>query len=222
MVIAHILVGPDEDHLPLVLERARAWANSVFCVIDPAASKKEKAIVDQYADGYWTGPPLFLLDEAAHRQTAWNLMVIALDPSPEDWMVIIDADEVITMPHLVQKAAKDPFFDGKRVGFTIYNLWDGPQYRADGPFRVKTEWLMFQFRQGAHWSPNSTARAPDYVYNLPPVTEPLSDIAHYGYLTAEQRERKWKRDQARGKDVTALSTKPLLGTWKKGGLPKNG
>lgn len=220
MIIAHVLVGPDEPYLDFTLERVRAWADEVFCVLDPAAELKEQGKVHLHADSYWTGPPLFLLDEAAHRETAWNLMVAALNPSPEDWIVVIDADEVITMPGLVRKAAKSPEFQGKGLGFTVYNMWDGPHYRIDLRFAPVIERLMFQFKPKATFTPGQRHRAPSYAYALTPTNVPLCDIAHFGYYTDKDRERKAKRDAGRGDDVTDLATRPVLLPWKKGGLPK--
>lgn len=213
-----MLVGPDEPYLSTVLERARAWADELFCILDPAATKHEQALVDRWADSYWTGPPSFMLNEGLYRQTAWNLMVAAHGPSSDDWVVVIDADEIIVRPDMVRKAAKEPMFSGKAIGMSIHHIWDGPYYRTDGRFAVTVEPLMFPFRPQATFV--SEYRYPTYVLALPPINDALSEVAHLGYFTNDDRMRKAKRDKLRGRSTTDIHTEPVLRPWNKGGLPK--
>lgn len=219
MIVCHMLVGPGEskNRLAVVLDRAGSWADELFCVLDPACTSADRKLVDDHSTSWWQSNHLFLLDEAAARETAWNLMTIALAPADDDWIVCLDADEVIHQPALVRQAAKT--FTRKKVGFTVYNLWNQTEYRTDGRFAPKIEYLMFPYQSRAHWPRGSLSRVPAYAQALLGVAEPLTDIIHYGYRTPELRQEKLRRDHARGlMEPAEIEAEPKLSPWTKGGL----
>jgi hypothetical protein len=205
--------------LELALGRAKVWADQLFCVIDPDCGVGERTAVDSHSDAYVGGRFPLVDDETLYRREAWAHMSEALAPGSDDWVVCIDSDEIVLDPRLVTKAAKT--FSDKKVGFVVYNIWSRDEYRVDGRFAPKVEWLMFPYRSGAHWGSGSTARTPDYVSNLLPVSRPLTDIVHFGYKNSVLRHRKLLRDAARGRMTEPeMLSAPILERWKKGGLPR--
>lgn len=227
MIVAHMIVGPGEAerYLEPVLKRTHTWADQVHVAIDPAASVKERAIVDMWADCYSVLPEPWEAHESRFRTKAWMRMEEALHLSPEDFILCIDADEVIHDGAMVREAAKQ--FPGQKIAFTFHEMWSPTQYRADGNWKPYQAHIMFPYRTHAHFRDRALAcgREPTYVGTLTPAKNPVSDILHYGYANEQDRQAKYERymrlDGGKFHNVNHLKSilhPPDLRTWEKGGL----
>lgn len=137
-------------------------------------------------------PNSFFHMESYLRSTAWEW---ALESSP-DWILAIDADEVIERPDLVKQLINQDIID--IWSFRIYDMWNQTHYRHDqywtGHLRYRPM-LMRVFRNFPYkWDANNhhSARVPQ---NIGRFCHGNSDIriAHLGWAKEEDRIQKYKR-----------------------------
>lgn len=227
MIVAHMIVGPGEAdrYLEQVLKRTHSWADQVHVAIDPAATIKEKEIVDTWADCYSVLQDTWEDHESRFRFKAWMRLEEALNLSREDFIVCIDADEVVHEPSMLRDAAKE--FPGQKISFTFHEMWSPTEYRIDGNWKPYQAAIMFPYRTHGSFRDRSLAcgREPTYVQSLPPASNPVSDLLHYGYASEKDRQAKYERymrlDGGKFHNVNHLKSilrPPALRTWEKGGL----
>lgn len=227
MIIAHMVVGPGEAdrYLEQVLKRTHSWADQVHVAVDPMAGEKEREIVDTWADAYSVLPVPWEEHEARFRLKAWTRLEEAYHLSREDFIVCIDADEVVHDPSLVRDAAKE--FPDQRISFTFHEMWSADEYRVDENWKPYEAAIMFPYRTLGHFRDRALAcgREPTYVSAIPPARNPVSDLLHYGYATEKDRQNKYERymrlDGGKFHNVNHLKSilkPPALQKWEKGGL----
>lgn len=227
MIIAHLIVGPGEGdrYLEQVLKRTHSWADQVHVALDPAATIKERELVNVWADSYSVLPATWEEHEARFRLNAWTRLEEAYNLSREDFIVCIDADEVIHDPSLVREAAKE--FPGQKISFTFHEMWSADEYRIDENWKPYQAAIMFPYRTHGSFRDRALAcgREPTYVSAIPPARNPVSDLLHYGYATEKDRQAKYERymrlDGGKFHNVNHLKSilkPPALHKWEKGGL----
>jgi glycosyltransferase involved in cell wall biosynthesis len=136
------------------------------------------------------------LDEA--RDKGFLLPIIA-ERAP-DWVIWIDGDEVLpaSAPALIRKAAADPR-DYGTMTFDVAYIWDhDDRIRVDGIFGRMQRPSAFRFRpeDAARLRFRQTRGVNLHCGNVPlgvrgPDIRPGVRLKHYGYVTAEQRARKY-------------------------------
>lgn len=227
MIVAHMVVGPGEAdrYLQPVLKRTHTWADQVHVAMDQRVTHYEKEIVDVWADCYSVLDKTWEDNESRFRYKAWTRLEEALSLSPEDFIVCIDADEVIHEPSMVREAAKE--FPGQKIAFTFHEMWSPTEYRIDVNWKPYEAHIMFPYRTRGNFRDRALAcgREPTYVQKLPPAPNPVSDILHYGYAAERDREAKYERymrlDGGKFHNLNHLKSivqPPTLKTWEKGGL----
>lgn len=227
MIVAHMIVGPGEHerYLEAVLKRCHTWADQVHVALDPAAGPHDREVVDSWADCYSVLPDTWESHEGRFRQKAWTRLEEALNLSGEDFILCIDADEVIHEPSMVRDAAKE--FPGQKIAFTFYEMWSPTEYRVDTNWKPYQAHIMFPYKTRGNFRDRQLAsgREPTYVQTLHPAKNPVSDILHYGYASEKDREAKYERymrlDGGKFHNVNHLRSilhAPELRTWEKGGL----
>lgn len=224
-MICHMVVGPGEAsrYLPEVLDRALLWADDLHVSLDAVAGDEDWEVVAQYATAYERLHLTWEAHEGRFRAEAWA-MLEHLDPSPEDFIVCLDADEVIADHLFVKMAAKE--YPGHQIRFRFHEMWSPTEYRIDGFWKPYPAGIMFPFREQGHFvnRPLASGRQPTYVANLPP-SRVIGDILHYGYMKWQDRADKYDRymrlDGGRYHDLTHLKSiiqPPIVEAWNKGGL----
>ena len=97
-VIAHMVVGPGEADrfLAAAIAHANDWADVIHVALDPHATESERYAAIVGAD-YVTKDEgsSFVEHEGKFRTEAWQQMEEACKPLDDDFIVCIDADEVI-------------------------------------------------------------------------------------------------------------------------------
>lgn len=226
-IIAHMVVGPGEAdrYLKQVLERMFAWADTVFVAIDNVAGPDELEIVRSYADSWQVMDRVWADHEGLFRQEAWEKMEIGADPEPGDFIVLIDADEVIHEYSMVRQAARE--YPDQRLAFKFHEMWSPNQFRIDGHWKPYDAWVMIPFVYGGRFKdrPIACGREPTYANNLPKVGSPIASLLHYGYAREEDRQMKHDRymelDGGKYHSLSHLKSilrPPSLMEWEKGGL----
>lgn len=227
MIVAHMSVGPNEANRYLrdVLKRIHAWADQVHCAIDPAAGDAEREIVHEWADAYSVMSRPWVEHEGRFVTEAWRALESAYPLTSHDFIVTIDADEVVIDPDMLKAGAAE--FPGQKIALTFHEMFSFTHYRVDGHWKPYTAWIMFPYRPSGVFRDQHLAagREPTYVWNLTPAKNPVSDLLHYGYATQEDRERKYERymtlDGGKYHDINHLKSilrPPDLRPWEGGGL----
>lgn len=225
-IIGHMVVGPGEAdrYLLQVTDRMYLWADEIHVALDADAGDAEIDLVKSVADAWQQLPLRWVEHEGRFRQAAWESMVEALRPTDEDFILVIDADEVVHDYDMVRAAAKS--YPGGRVGFTFYEMWSPTHYRIDRLWKPYPAWVMFPFRHGGRFVDRRLAcgREPTYA-RLASKGPIVSEILHYGYAREEDRIAKHQRylDLDGGlfhnpEHLRSILYPPSLMEWKKGGL----
>lgn len=146
----------------------------------------------------------FVENESFFREQAWNEMVRNFDPTEDDWILTLDADEILRAPY--PEYVSEYCQHLSRIGhnglkFHIHEVWtpieEPPQIRTDG------FWGQVEGLRACRYQPqgifNNTklggGSLPTYVDNV--VTTSDIDILHYGYAKPEDRQTKYQRYHGR-------------------------
>ena len=225
-VFCHMVVGPGEAdrYLSSVLDRCLLWADVVHVTLDSRAGSEEQDIVSLRAD-MWERLSISWEDhEGRFRGEAWRMLELS-DIEPGDFVVCLDADEVIVENAIVKPAAKE--FPGHVVPFRFHEMWTSNLYRTDGHWKPYPGGIMFPYMKNGYFQDKAVAcgREPTYA-TLLPRAKIVGNVLHYGYATDADRHAKYERymriDGGKYHSLTHLqsiaSTNPTLESWNKGGL----
>jgi hypothetical protein len=226
-IIAHMVVGPGEADrfLATVLERVSDWADIVHVALDLVATDNEDMASRKAADYVTRLSTTFVEHEGRFREEAWHQMEDVVQPELGDYIVCIDADEIIHDAAAVRKGIKE--FPGKRLGVTFHHMWNGTHYRVDGQWRPHVAYIIIPYRFQGHHADRlmASGREPTYAQNVPVHGHPVSDILHLGYLRDEDKRMKHDRYMLLdgGKfhsnaHIQSIMMTPSLERWAKGGL----
>ena len=226
-IIGHMVVGPGEADrfLGTVLGRANDWADVMHVALDLTANNDDEHVSRSRADYVTRTVNTFTTHEGKFRQEAWHQMEEAVEPELGDYIVCIDADEIIHNAPAVRKAIRE--FPGKRLGVTFHHMWDGTHYRVDGQWRPHVAHIIIPYQFYGHHVDRAMAcgREPTYAQTIAMHGMPVSDILHLGYLRDEDKQMKYDRYMALdgGKfhsnaHIQSIIMKPSLERWTKGGL----
>lgn len=227
MIVAHMVVGPGEAdrYLPQVMQRARAWADQIHVVMDRDATLEEKKVVDEFADIYEKARSTWVDHEGRFRTEAWHRLEDNLNLTKDDFIVCLDADEILHDYAVIRKVPET--FPGKRIPVKFFEMWSQTEYRVDGMWKPWVGYVMFPYRPHGHFKDRRLAcgREPTYVDLLPAAPTPVSALLHYGYARIEDRQ--WKHDRYMTLDggnfhnldhLKSIVFPPDLKAWTKGGL----
>lgn len=148
----------------------------------------------------WSPPdevPTFMEDESAFRQAAWTAMTETFDLDENDWILSLDADEVVAFHRedfesLIGKAGEKDAFS-LRI-HEVYQILDGrPQERCDGfwgdIFGVRlARYNDFSFFRNKKMGGGSIPLREDMV-----IATSNLHLLHLGYLSPEDRQAKFDR-----------------------------
>lgn len=146
----------------------------------------------------------FLQSEGGFRQAAWTSFEHLCAPEEGDWVLAIDADEIVVGPNLVEalryelpRMAMEQGCDS--VVFPIaevFDIVDGhPQVRTDGYWDSISAPRLFAYHQGGQFEDKKMAcgSAPTYVSKCQKMTQQEVGLLHYGYCTPEDRLERYQR-----------------------------
>jgi len=227
-IIAHMVVGPGEADrfLKAVLGRVNDWADVIHVALDPVAGDEEELLAVQMANhATRVESPTFVEHEGRFREAAWRQMEETVKPELGDYIVCIDADEIIVNAAAVRKAIRE--YPGKRLGVKFHHMWDKDHYRSDGQWRPHVAHIIIPYQPNGHHVDRAMAcgREPTYAQNLPMHGQPVSDILHLGYMREQDKQAKYDRYMLldggafhSNAHIKSIIMQPSLERWAKGGL----
>ncbi len=167
------------------------------CVYDDQSDDETPTILQKLRIPYLIRSPRdpsFLEDESWFRARAWRFMEAICDPHPGDWILTLDADEILRTSGSLYSLCEGAVSAGEdALWMHVHELWAPAQIRTDG------FWATIRALRLAAWKPNGEfaqkrmggGSLPDYVTNAGTTTQ--ADILHYGYVKAEDRQQKYDR-----------------------------
>lgn len=168
--------------------------------------------------------PQFLQNEAVVREDAWRALAEAFSPTSEDWVLSIDADEFLVGDDERGWLEKNIDYaeDCNAFWMPIPEVFgwaeDMPLVRVDG------FWGGITGERLARWNDDITFKAVELGGgSLPLQATPKKlalglQILHFGYATAEDRERKYHRYSSRGgvhnpAHIESITRRGALAPW---------
>lgn len=149
-----------------------------------------------------TRRPSFAEDESAFRSVAWNAMEDLTHPVDGDWVLCLDADEVLAAPGGV-RASLD-----RAIDKALANNADAVHFKVDEVFDVRAGvpyvrsdgfWGDIHAVRLVRWQPDARfASRTEGGGSVPggwadPSVEADAHIVHFGYATAHDRSDRYFR-----------------------------
>lgn len=154
----------------------------------------------------WTRPDhcaTFVQDESEFREAAWRAMVEVFNPNESDWILTLDADELL-YPYgrsgldMVIKEAKEDGFGG--IKMKVREIWDDEQNleRVDGFWGAIDALRLVQYNPGGKFSSKKQGGGSVPLIPGPVIPGPVTEtsrleIHHFGYARQQDREAKYAR-----------------------------
>lgn len=140
----------------------------------------------------------FLMAEGEFRRAGWDYMIRTLNPTENDWIFALDADEfpVGAPPAGVARAAE--LAGRSSVVMEVPEIFSlAPlSRRVDGYWGEITQVRMVRFQpdkpQDFRKSGMGCGSLPSYAYDNPYFTQKMQ-LLHFGYAKQEDREHKHRR-----------------------------
>lgn len=173
-------------------------------------------------------------DESLFRGLAWQAMEMALEPTEDDWILCIDADEFLVGDRpdtdlrsaLLEQIRYLADIDANSLTFEVAEVFDLPE--RDGQIRpmvrVDGYWSEIAACRLVRWRPDGTftkrregGGSVPTEWVEPHVVSLELRIMHLGYALAADRRAKYARYRAsRGHNphhVQSITTRPDLAIW---------
>ena len=194
----------------LVKNEAGRWLRQVcailkdisdyFIVLDDASTDNTPNICKEYANKVkYSIESMWEINEVVLRKQLFNLCMKQSD-NENDWIMIIDADEIICNHIQVKKEMMAIDEKCKAFGFRLYDMWTNEHYRNDNLWHAHEHSWFMAFRaikkDNYKWEEQNLhcGRFPlDLICRGDMVYNSLNKIKHMGWSTPEDREIKYKR-----------------------------
>lgn len=226
-----LMVTKDEGsrYLGPVLRRLQSLVDEVFVFDDRSeddtvgiASKEGAHVHVREVDR-----PSFLENESAFRLNGQRAFEKALGPKQGDWILCLDADEMLSFEDREREVLEQLTEAGRPVKFRVAEAFDlvngQPFIRVDGYWRDITAVRYYPWKPAGQFPDRRMAcgSVPTYAMEgVSQVTNPT--ILHYGYATAEDRIKKYARYIAgsghNSKHIDSILRHPTLVAWEGGRL----
>jgi glycosyltransferase involved in cell wall biosynthesis len=187
-----------DRYLPQVLESISKVADKIV-ITDDGSTDDSVKIARLYTDIiYELGSSSFEEHEGKLRQIAWdNLCNHAKE---DDWILCIDADEVLYTDHL--KLPFETLMKQTRyhvLGVRFFHMWNENQFRVDKAWMPNVGSRIFRFKENGSFADRKLAcgSEPSYIQQWIRerrfMVDSGFDIKHLGYLTDEDKQMKYER-----------------------------
>lgn len=139
----------------------------------------------------------FLEDESDFRHQAWDYMIKFLDPRHGDWILTLDADEMLrTSTPLKMICADAAQQDLGGLWMHVHEMWSPTEIRVDGYWPTIRAARLIEYMAQSAFRTFETHRFGGGslpVFTGPVGTTTEAEILHYGYATQADREAKYQR-----------------------------
>lgn len=194
-IVCCVQVHNDDESIDILLEDIRRYTTHLYVNLNDATPHIVDAIQDcpivrkvlftENKDGKWI--------QGLQRDNTIRM----LDDVKPDIVLFPDSDEVY--PENLMEQLKKFWEDEnkKTFWFRLLYMWNDEQhFRNDGKWKCIHHVRAFKWQPKITYLPYKGYACPTTFGKLPRDTKFHSDtpIKHYGYMTEEQRKRKWERD----------------------------
>jgi Glycosyl transferase family 2 len=217
-------------YLKLALAQARPVVDELFVFDDGSTDTTVGVAEDQgclVARRHPSGPS-FLEHEGKFRQMAWEVFESAVEPGIGDWVLALDADEILASAGdprtLLLRAAR--YSNGRGETARIISIPETfdvragvPQVRTDGWWGKIRGTRFFAYWPGGCFADRPMASGSEPTYVQERVGGPVEDLwlLHLGYAKAEDRKEKYERYSSRSghsdAHVESILQEPQLIAW---------
>lgn len=201
-----LLVVKNEEHRYLAefINHHEHIFDSIFAYDDHSTDRtvslcRSKGVTVAHRDG-----PSFIEHEGKFRYNAWLAFEEAMNPSPKDWVFVIDADEFLVAEHgderntllsTIELAEYFGYIVVKMKKDEVWQINNSSCYlRKDGLWdKIKISHL-FKYQPNARWNMKAMGcgSAPTYTRTQPFQTKNIN-LLHFGYANEEDRKEKFDR-----------------------------
>lgn len=207
-IIGSVIAHNEADRY---LQASLAWNRHVFdelVVFDDRSTDNTAKIAGAYADKLLilgAKAPKFATHEGRFRSHCYKKLIEMTEPTEEDWILSLDADEFIVgslhqdardaLEHLIW-AATEQKIDAVKI--RVPEVWslDMPlRIRRDGYWDANFNPRLWRFKEDWEWknSKLGCGSGPKYVWDGGLEKLQLASILHFGYAEPEDREFRYKR-----------------------------
>jgi len=210
IIASFVLRNEADRYLESCLEWNSQWWDRLF-VYDDQSTDDTRDICGQYTDTIISRPddvPSFMEHEGRYRSAAWAAMIDCCNPSEDDWIFAVDADEFLVgaeegvdLRAEVRCATVGATMHGaSSVELAIPDVW-APEtrirktgIRTDGFWGGMSRPELIRFNPIWEFRPKSMGcgSGPTYSFQAPFRTERLS-LLHYGHAAPADRQERYDR-----------------------------
>lgn len=199
-VIANMVARNEGPHyLDAVLERLVDQVDEIVFT-DDASDDNTVEIAARYTDKIQVlDKPLFIEHEGRFRQKSWDFLQEATTPTEDDWILAIDADEMLyeDQPGMLREVTQQSY---EVVNIWFYHMWNENAFRVDGGWRPHGSTRLFKYRPGGSFRDRALAcgSEPEYVSmsvrfkGLYLINSGLK-MKHLSYIKDEDKITKYER-----------------------------
>lgn len=230
-----------DRYLEVCLSALRGATAATF-VYDDQSTDDTRAICEKWGCAVFRRPnhvPNFESSEGRFRMAAWMTFEEKCRPQEGDWVLSIDADEIIVADDRLEDKLRNLAADAADAGVSAVNIpipeaWGFsvgppplPLIRTDGYWGDLKAPRLFAYKPGGRYRLVDMAcgSAPTYV-QPPYLLASGLEILHLGYADRADRQIKYRRYASRpghnpAHVASILSTSPTLREWA-GPFPQAG
>jgi len=192
-------------------------------ILDDESTDNTVAIAKDWGASVLPAKTPFMKNESLCREEALHAMETLFDPRVGDWVLSLDADEMLAFEGDPRKRMEELAALGKSIRFRVaevFRVEDGkPFIRTDGFWGDIDGVRFYPWHNGGTFENKTLAGGsiPTYAQNnVYRVTDPV--ILHYGYAREEDRVKKYARYIGTSGHNTAhvdsILRPPTLKAWK--------
>lgn len=151
--------------------------------------------------------PSFLEHEGRFRQNAFDLLDDAFHPGPGDWILSVDADEIVTPTRSELNGLIAESIAQRTLSVVLsipeifsvsedeQNMLYDPQVRTDGFWNRIRGFRLYEYHSGGTFKNKKMGcgSEPTYVENGPKLKALTYHILHLGYAHPDDRQEKYER-----------------------------
>lgn len=198
LICQMVMKNEADRYLIPVLDEINKVADKIV-ITDDGSTDNSVEVAERYTELiYQNDESLFAENEGHLRQRAWH----NLDnhAKPGDWILCIDADEIIHFDKLkvpLYRWLTQTRYDV--LGIKFFHMWNETQFRVDKAWTPNIGSRLFKYQEGGTFSDRKLAcgSEPTYIQMMIRrrrfMVDPGIHIQHMGYVLDEDKAMKHER-----------------------------